>query len=418
MRGILNLKPLAVLAFAALLLVACASDPSPQPSPMGGEAAGATSAPGSSPSGSDPSPGTGEVGEGATPVLQSPHGVPEFTPADATALELTGIEGWLNSDPLTLADLRDQGRVVLVDFWTYTCVNCVRTLPYLVAWHERYADHGLTILGVHTPEFEFERSRDNVAAAIERYGIEYPVAQDNDYVTWDAFENRFWPAKYLLTPDGTLVFQHFGEGQYTETEAAIRDALEAAGYDLGGVEPVGMPEPEVDSAATAVTRELYGGYVRNYAPGGNFAGQDDYYLAPDEVREYVDPGQYGNNRWYLQGAWRNEAEAIVHARETEHFEDYIVLRVAGRSANVVLAPRGTEPFEVVVELNDRPLTEEEAGADIEFDAEGGSILVVDEPRMYGVLELPYYGNNVLRLRANSSDFAIYAFTFGVYLEGA
>ncbi len=407
----------AVLALAALLLAACASDvspPSPQPSPPGGEGAGASDS-----SRLTPSPLVGEDGgEGATPTFQSPHAAPEFTPTEGSDLELAGIEGWLNSEPLTLAGLREGGRVVLVDFWTYTCVNCVRTLPYLEAWHERYAEHGLTVLGVHTPEFEFERSRENVAAAIARYGLEYPIAQDNEFETWDAFENRFWPAKYLLTPDGTLVFQHFGEGQYTETELAIRTALQAAGHDLEGVEPVGMPEPEVDAAATAVTRELYGGYVRNYAPGGNYAGQDEYYLGPDEVREYEDDGGFANNRWYLQGAWRNEAEAIVHARTTEDFEDYIVLRVAGRSANVVLAPRGDEPFEVVVELNDRPLTEEEAGVDIEFDAEGRSILVVDEPRMYGVLELPYYGNNVLRLRANSDDFAVYAFTFGVYLEGA
>ncbi|OZI67051.1 thioredoxin family protein [Bordetella genomosp. 11] len=139
----------------------------------------------------------------------------------------TGIEKWLNSPPLDLASLR--GKVVLVDFWTYTCINCIHTLPYVKAWHEKYKDSGLVVVGVHTPEFPFERSTRNVEDAIKRFGIAYPVAQDNQYATWDAYRNRYWPAFYLIDKQGRIVYTHFGEGRYKETEAMIQQALAEAG---------------------------------------------------------------------------------------------------------------------------------------------------------------------------------------------
>ena len=196
---------------------------------------------------------------------------------------------------------------MLVDFWTYTCVNCIRTLPRLRQWHERYAAHGLTIVGVHTPEFDFERDADNVAEAVGRLGIAYSVAQDNDYLTWQAFYNCCWPGKYLIGVDGALVYRHVGEGAYQSTEGAIREALEAAGYDLSGVPPGEEPDPDFDPVATAQTRELYGGYARNFAPLGVYAGQEAYYGAPDEVRDYVDTGERLDGMWYLQGLWRTRA---------------------------------------------------------------------------------------------------------------
>jgi len=142
------------------------------------------------------------------------------------APELAGITAWLNSGPLTLAALR--GKVVLVDFWTYACVNCIRTLPHLADWHEKYKDKGLVIIGVHTPEFPFERSTHNVEAAIRRHGIKYPVAQDNRYATWKAYGNQYWPASYLIDRNGRIVYKRFGEGYYHETEIAIRSLLGSA----------------------------------------------------------------------------------------------------------------------------------------------------------------------------------------------
>ncbi len=141
------------------------------------------------------------------------------TPAPA----FTGIEKWLNSEPLTLEQLR--GKVVLVDFWTYTCINCIHTLPYVKRWHEAYKDKGLVVVGVHTPEFPFERLTPNVQQAIERYGITYPVAQDNRYATWKTYNNIYWPAFYLVDKQGRIVYTHFGEGRYQETEAAIQKLL-------------------------------------------------------------------------------------------------------------------------------------------------------------------------------------------------
>ena len=143
--------------------------------------------------------------------------------APMTAPEFTGIQQWLNSEPLTLRQLR--GKVVLVDFWTYTCINCIRTLPYVKSWHEKYKDQGLVVVGVHTPEYPFERSTDNVKTAIKRFGITYPVAQDNQYATWSAYNNQYWPAVYLVDKQGKVVYQHFGEGAYAATEAKIRTLL-------------------------------------------------------------------------------------------------------------------------------------------------------------------------------------------------
>jgi thiol-disulfide isomerase/thioredoxin len=140
-----------------------------------------------------------------------------------TAPEFTGIDKWLNSDPLTMQQLR--GKVVLVDFWTYTCINCIDVLPYVKTWNRKYKDQGLVVVGVHTPEYPFERNTDNVKAAIKRLGITYPVAQDNRYATWNAYDNQYWPAFYLVDKTGHVVYTHFGEGDYEQTEAKIKSLL-------------------------------------------------------------------------------------------------------------------------------------------------------------------------------------------------
>ncbi|MHA7685309.1 thioredoxin family protein [Cupriavidus sp. PET2-C1] len=139
------------------------------------------------------------------------------------APEFANIDHWFNSEPLTMQQLR--GKVVLVDFWTYSCINCVNTLPYVKQWHEKYKDQGLVVVGVHTPEFPFEKSTDNVQAALKRFDIRYPVAQDNMYATWSAFRNQYWPATYLIDANGRIVYQHYGEGRYKETEAEIQKLL-------------------------------------------------------------------------------------------------------------------------------------------------------------------------------------------------
>ncbi len=335
--------------------------------------------------------------------------------------EVTGLGTWFNSEPFTIAEQLERGNIVLIDFWTYSCINCVRTLPYLRSWHEKYADRGLVILGVHRPEFAFEHSTENVAAAIERLDVTWAVAQDNDSRTWNEFENRYWPHKFLFDTTGKVVYSHFGEGRYAETERQIRQALTAAGHDVSDI-PVGtVSNADRESGVRNRTRELYGGTRRNYHSNGVYAAQEIYYLRGNQELLYEDetaPEDRVNHKWYVHGLWRNESEAIVHARETENLEDYFAFIFRARSVNVVISPPEPESFEVYIEIDGRPLTSEEAGEDVVFDDQQRSFIRVSEPRHYAIVELDAFGQHELKLRSNSDNFAVFALTFGVYLEGA
>ena len=347
-----------------------------------------------------------------TPVGKPTHTRPLPTYPEGV-LEVKGDGRWLNSEPFKIADKTAESKVVLVDFWTFTCVNCIRTLSFLREWQAKYVDRGLVILGVHTPEFEFEEVYENVKDAVERDDIQWPIVQDNDYDTWRSFGNRYWPAKYLIGIDGQLIYRHFGEGAYVEAEHAIRDALTEAGWDVSDI-PIGsVNDPERDPTANRVTRELYAGYQRNYSQSGLYAGQEEYYIKPDVTREYEDIGLYTPQQWYLQGLWTNGPESIMHARATENLEDHIAFQFVGRSANVVVNPEKTESFDVYVQIDDRPLKPEEAGQDITFDDQGRSFFTVTEPRLYAFLEIPEFGEHVIKLASNSDDFSIFAFTFGI-----
>jgi thiol-disulfide isomerase/thioredoxin len=168
------------------------------------------------------------AGAAAAIAAQATHAAPSAAPAaTATAPDFTNIDKWHNSEPLKISELR--GKVVLVDFWTYTCINCIHTLPYVRGWYDKYKDQGLVVVGVHTPEYPVERSSSNVAAALKRFDIRYPVAQDNRYATWEAYNNQYWPAVYLIDKQGKVVYTHFGEGDYGVTEAAIRRLLAQPG---------------------------------------------------------------------------------------------------------------------------------------------------------------------------------------------
>ena len=351
------------------------------------------------------------------PPRPTPPPTPE-PPRVVPQVEVTGLGRWFNSEPFTIGQQLSAGNVVLIDFWTYSCINCVRTLPYLRDWHDKYAEHGLVILGVHRPEFDFEHSATNVEAAIERLEVTWPVAQDNDSRTWRAFNNRYWPAKYLFDTTGKIVHTRFGEGRYLEFEEQIRAALTRAGSDVRAI-PLGQGDQARDSSERAKqTRELYGGYWR---ARGVYAAQDEYYAGFDREVEYADIDTSSEARepdkWYVQGLWRNEREAIVHARETTDLEDYFALFFSARSVNVVLEPPPGESYDVYITIDGRPLTSAEAGSDVEFDAEGNSLIRVDEPRHYAIVELPQFGEHDLRLASNSDKFGVFALTFGTYLEG-
>ena len=374
----------------------------------------ATATPTPTPTPRPPTPTPTPARPTPTPTPEPPRVTPEF--------EVTGLGMWFNSEPFTIGEQLSRGNIVLIDFWTYSCINCVRTLPYLRSWHEKYADRGLVILGVHRPEFAFEHSSENVAAAIERLDVRWPVAQDNDSRTWRAFNNRFWPSKFLFDKTGEVVWANIGEGRYTETERAIRKALTEAGHDVSDIS-IGIPEPQRDSNRRDQTREMWAGWTRNFSSNSNWhsAGQDEYYLGQNREVLYEDntaPEERENHKWYVQGLWRNERDAIVHARETENLEDYFAFIFRARSVNVVISPPEPEPFEVYIEIDGRPLTPEEAGPDIEFDAEQRSFIRVSESRHYEIVQLPAFAQHELKLRSNSDNFAIFALTFGSYLEGA
>ena len=361
----------------------------------------------------------------AQPTQAAPTATSARPAGSQLAPEIVGIESWINSEPLTLEGLR--GQVVLIDFWTYTCVNCLRTLPYLKEWHEKYSDNGLVIIGVHSPEFDFEKVRQNVADAMEDEGIEWAVAQDNDFLTWRAFDNHFWPAKYLIDKDGYVRYSHFGEGEYVETEEQIRALLDEAGFSLSGVRAGDEERRPIDFRAytndplTRITRELYAGVDRNYTKvlarqEPPYVAHESYYTGANQDILYEDPGEHVNQFIYLQGLWNNGRENLTHARTTENYEDYIAVYFYGTSVNVVLSLEDAAPYDVRVTYDDRPLQPSEAGADVMFDDEGNSFLRVTESRMYRVVDIPEYGGHELKLSSNSADFSVFAYTFGAFTQ--
>jgi cytochrome c biogenesis protein CcdA/thiol-disulfide isomerase/thioredoxin len=295
-------------------------------------------------------------------------GLPEL----GAAPDFAGVTRWLNSPPLTMAGLR--GKVVLVDFWTYTCINCLRTLPYLRAWDTRYRDRGLTIVGVHTPEFEFEKDTVNVRDAIARNGLRYPVAQDNDYGTWNAWGNQYWPAKYLIDASGQVRYAHFGEGDYDETEQAIRSLLPSK--DLGP--RAGRQPGEVPGAATP---ETYLG-----------AARAERWLPPVRrgVHDYPGIARLPDDHFALGGRWRvddESAEAVENATLRAH--------VRGKSVYLVLGSRGAKPRTVAVSLDGKPVER----------------ITVRRQRLYTLVKRSRSEEHNLTLRFEAGV-AGYAFTFG------
>jgi cytochrome c biogenesis protein CcdA/thiol-disulfide isomerase/thioredoxin len=302
-------------------------------------------------------------------------------PVLGQAPDFTGNDHWLNTTgerPLSLAQLR--GRVVLIDFWTYTCINCLRTLPQLRAWDARYRDDGLTIVGVHTPEFTFERELDNVERAVRRNGLHYAIAQDNSYATWDAWGNQYWPAKYLIDAKGRVRYTHFGEGAYEETETAIRALLAEAGRDRLG----DITRARTESADPGVaTPETYLGSARadGFVPSRPQPGTNRYPPLRDGLER---------SRFALSGVWRvNEesATAVSHAA--------IHARVLARKVFLVLSARGPGRHEVAVLLDGEPLRR----------------VVVRGQRLYPLASLPKVADQRLTLRVDPGVSA-YAFTFG------
>jgi len=315
------------------------------------------------------------------------------------APELVGIAGYLNSeDGITIKKFTEEGKVVLIDFWTYTCINCIRTFPYLTSWDEKYRDEGLVIIGVHTPEFEFEKKYENVQDAIEKYDIKYSVVQDNDYATWTAFENRYWPRKYLIDTEGYIRYDHIGEGGYEETEEKIKELLAEIGSDVEDIEVT----EEGSQARLQTTPELYAGHSFALSRGQNLGNSEG--MQPGKIIDYTLPNEITNNAIYLEGVWKSNPDNLELVGE----EGLVFLGFTGREVNIV-ADSLKDPLRVEVLIDGNYITKEQAGSDVVFEGEKAFILV-DKPQLYNIVD-GAHGNYELTLKAENS-FTFNAFTFG------
>ena len=311
-----------------------------------------------------------------------------------------GATGWLNSEPLTPDGLR--GRVVLVDFWTYTCVNWLRTLPYVRAWAAKYADAGLTVIGVHTPEFGFERDVDNVTAHTRSLGVEYPVAIDSEYGVWRAFNNHFWPAIYLADADGRIRYHHFGEGEYPMTEMVIQQLLLDAGaegidQDLVAVEPRGL-----EVAAEWRTLQSPETYV-GYGQGTGFAS--DNVSAFDQPHAYAAAARLPLNAWDLSGTWT----VARHAAVLDEAGGRIAFQFHARDVNLVMGPasRGAA-VRFRVYLDGRPALGA-LGSDVAADGSG----IVDDQGTYQLVREPGpVADRRFEIEFLDAGVEAYCFTFG------
>lgn len=307
--------------------------------------------------------------------LPQPYAAPEFT----------GLQQWFNTNsPLTIESLK--GKVVLVDFWTYSCINCVRTLPYLTAWYSKYKDDGFMIVGIHAPEFEFEKKPENVADAIAKRGIEYPVALDNDFATWKAFKNKYWPAHYLIDREGRVVYLHYGEGKYDVTENNIRFLLDLKGTVQSTV-PTDVP------ASKGQTPETYLGYKR----AANYAGTA---VTNDKPADYTYAEILEPNHWSLNGKWTVKGERIISGAADASLK----LNFTARKVFLVLGTASGMPVKAKILLNGK-------NANLGKDAPNGE-LTVKSNTIYELVDQGEVKAGEVEIKAEGEGLEGYAFTFG------
>ena len=308
--------------------------------------------------------------------LDKPYAAPDFA----------GIQGWINSNPLVIAQLK--GKVVLIDFWTYSCINCVRTLPYITAWDKKYRNQGLVIIGVHSPEFEFEKNIENVRKAVAQRGIEYPVALDNNLDTWQNFKNQYWPAHYLIDRDGNVVYTHFGEGDYDVTENNIRYLL-----GLKKAEPMAPVSPKFETPGQSP--ETYLGYGRAV----RYVGMP---IVKDVDSSYGFPTTLDQDAWSLDGHWAVQSEKILAdqagAALRFHYKAGKVFLVLGTSAGQAIHAHIT-------------LNGAEVAANAGKDVAGGEVNVTGNT-LYELIDQKDGHEGIVEIKADAPGLEAYAFTFG------
>lgn len=315
-----------------------------------------------------------------------------------TAKEIVDPSGFINSDPFKISDLIGK-KVIMIDFWTYSCINCQRTLPYMTAWDAKYRDQGLEIVGVHTPEFDFEKNIDNVKAAVAQYGIKYPVVLDNDHATWDAYGNRYWPHKYLIDIDGYIVYDHIGEGGYEETEreiqALLKERQQVLGSDQSVSTDIARPKSAESPEDLPTTPEIYFGASRNEYLGNGVRGSVG-------EQQFQPPATVSNDTLYLLGGWNMVPE------DAENKTKGASIVIKYHAAKVFFVASANSPVVVHVKRDGKDLTDVRGQ-----DVDPNSNVTIQEPRLYRLIEDPAgYGEHTLELEIEGSGLQAYTFTFG------
>jgi thiol-disulfide isomerase/thioredoxin len=355
---------------------------------------------------------------GGTKVYKNP----DYSAADLGYLQIgmpaipnLPAEDWLNATPGIVDSL--QGKVVLFDFWDYTCVNCVRTLPYLKEWYKRYAKDGLVIIGVHSPEFQFAKTRENLEAAVVKFGLEYPVVMDNGFKLWTEFGNNSWPEEYLFDGNGVLRYNHVGEGEYGNTESMIQKLLKASDPELSFT-PVMRPLRPTDAPGAVCylpTGETYLGYKSGKI--GNEEGYSDNHLV-----DYSAPKSIAKDRFYLVGKWEIRAQYVRYAGDPG--KGKLMMNYAASSVNLVIQPDSSglahpgqhDPFRVYVYRDGLPVPEGDRPSGMQLDDSGRTYFTMTNPGMYDIIDGRKYGRHLLTLEPSSDTFAAYSFTFGTVCD--
>ncbi|MGB8934527.1 MAG: thioredoxin family protein [Candidatus Nitrosopolaris sp.] len=326
------------------------------------------------------------------------------------APEFAQIAGYINTPnnaPITLASLK--GKVVLVDFWTYSCINCIRTLPHLNDWYQRYADKGLVIVGVHSPEFEFEKNYDNVKTAVQKFGIKYPVILDSDHGTWNAYGNQYWPRDYLVDSQGYIRDDHIGEGDYDTTESAIQSLL-AEGAALNGMKEISFNTAKstttINPGSLAyvdltkqITPEIYLGYSFARAPLGN----PQNFQADQTIPYSIPPNtSFNPDTVYLDGQWKNNPDNM----ELQSNTGRIILTYYAKDVNIVAGGHGQKG--IVTEDGATKISNNSLGKDLTPDGK----FVLDGQRLYNLALHNSYGSHSIIINVSGKGFQLYTFTFG------
>jgi thiol-disulfide isomerase/thioredoxin len=324
-----------------------------------------------------------------------------------------GKADWINSPPLSLRQIARTHKTadgkpvhaILVDYWEYTCINCIRTMPYLKEWNRRYAKDGLLIVGIHTPEFQFAANKSNVAAAVKRFGLTYPILVDSGYKNWNAWGEHYWPHHYLLNGSGMILHDRAGEGGYRETELQIQALLKAANPGLRLPAPMStVRDTDAEGAVCyPMTAETYAGYVRGRLgnPGG---------ARRDVAATYTDPRRYGDGVPMLSGKWKATSQSVRHVGANP--ADYAALQYHALDVYAVMKPEAGKAVRVYVTQDGKSLPAAAKGGDIRFDGQHRSYITVDTARMYHVVHNPAWGHHLLRLSPQSEGLGLYSYTFG------